>query len=283
MPQQILVTKASGEREPFSDEKLRRSLQRAGAPAKAIDDISKHIQYELKDGVTTSEIYNHAFSILKKEGRHFAARYGLKKAIMELGPTGHPFEKFVGEILKTQGYNNVQVGKIIQGICVAHEVDVVAEKGERRIMVELKFHNTPGVRTDVKVALYVQARFEDIDKQWKREPSRGIQFHEAWLMTNTKLTSEAIAYGKCVGMNVVGWSYPTEGSLQHLVESSGLHPITSLTTLSRAQKTQLLDQGIIICKDIEGNKGLVMSLGISEAKFKGIVKEADELCAQRSS
>jgi len=278
MSEPVFVVKASGEREPFSDEKLRRSLQRAGAPAKAIDDISKHMRVELKDGMTTAEIYRHAFSMLKHEGRHFAARYSLKRAIMGLGPTGHPFEKFVGEILKTQGYSNVQVGKIIQGICVAHEVDVVAEKDERRIMVELKFHNTPGIRTDVKVALYVQARFEDIDKQWKHEPSHGIQIHEAWLMTNTKLTSEAIAYGKCVGMKVIGWSYPAGGSLQHLVERSGLHPVTSLTTLSRAQKVQFLDRGIIVCKDIQNNRDIIMSLGVSEAKFNQIVKEAGELC-----
>ncbi len=281
MSEPIFVVKASGEREPFSDEKLRRSLERAGAPAKVIDNISQHLQTELKNGMTTADIYRHAFTILKQEGRHFAARYSLKKAIMELGPTGHPFEKFVGEILKEQGYKNVEVGKIVQGICVAHEVDVVAEKDDRRIMVELKFHNTPGARTDVKVALYVQARFEDIDKEWRREPGHGLQLHEVWLMTNTKLTSEAIAYGKCAGMKVVGWSYPTEGSLQHLIERSGLHPITSLTTLSRAEKTQLLEKGVVICKNIESNRAIVMSLGISETKFNGVVKEARELCAER--
>jgi Holliday junction resolvase-like predicted endonuclease len=278
MNPQIFIVKASGDRELFSDLKLRLSLQRAGAPAKVVDDISKRIRLELKDGMTTAEIYRRAFSILKQEGRHFAARYSLKRAIMELGPTGHPFERFVGEILKRQGYKNVEVGKIVQGICVAHEVDVVAEKDERRIMVELKFHNATGIRTDVKVALYVQARFEDIDKQWRHEPDHSLKLHEAWLMTNTKLTSEAIAYGRCVGMKVIGWSYPPESSLQRLVEDSGLHPLTSLTSLSRAQKMQLLNNGLTLCKDIEDNKDLVKSIGVSEQKLKQVIKETHELC-----
>ena len=282
MGEPILVVKASGEREEFYPEKLRRSLQGAGASADAIDRISGRIQAGLRDGMTTAEIYRDAFSMLKKEGRHFAARYSLRRAIMDLGPTGHPFEKFVGEILKTQGYVNVQVAKMVQGMCVAHEVDIVAEKENRRIMVELKFHNAPGIRTDIKVALYVQARFEDIVKRWNHEPSHGIQFHEAWLMTNTKLTSEAIAYGKCVGMNVIGWNYPSGGSLRYLVERSGLHPITSLTTLTKVDKAKLLDRGFVICTDLKKDGNVLMSLGLSETKLKEVVKEIDELCIQRS-
>jgi hypothetical protein len=47
---------------------------------------SSTIYSELKEGMTTSEIYGHAFSLLKKYHVSLAARYSLKQAIMDLGP-----------------------------------------------------------------------------------------------------------------------------------------------------------------------------------------------------
>ena len=63
---QVFIVKRSGEREPFSETKLRSSLEKALAPSAMIDDIVKHIQSELKEGMTTSEIYRHAFWLLNK-------------------------------------------------------------------------------------------------------------------------------------------------------------------------------------------------------------------------
>lgn len=150
--QQVFVVKASGEREPFSETKLRRSLERVRAAPEVVDDIISRIQSELRDGMSTREIYRLAFALLKKHRRPLAARYSLKQAVMELGPSGHPFEKLVSEILRYQGYS-AEVARTVQGVCVAHEVDVVAEKDDRHIMVECKFHNQPGLKSDVKVAL----------------------------------------------------------------------------------------------------------------------------------
>jgi Holliday junction resolvase len=258
---QILIEKASGEREVFSSDKLRRSLEKAGASPTIIDKITDHVLKELKNGDKTSDIYKHAFLILSENERPTAGRYHLKQALMELGPTGHPFEKFVGELLKAQGFS-VEVGTIVEGACVTHEVDVTAQKDNHHIMVECKFHNQPGVKSDVKVALYVQARFEDVAKK----------FHEAWLVTNTKLTTDAIRYATCVGMTAIGWSYPQDSSLEHLIEQFNLHPLTCLTTLNDTQKRLLLDQGFILCKDIVDNP---RALGTNA---KQIIQEAKELC-----
>lgn len=141
---EILIVKASGERELFSDKKLRDSLEKSGAPTTLIEKIISHIIKELKDGTKTADIYRHAFSILRKSHHVSAARYSLKEAIMELGPSGHPFERFVGELLKTQGFL-AEVSKVVPGFCVTHEIDVIGEKDNRHIMVECKFHNQPGV------------------------------------------------------------------------------------------------------------------------------------------
>jgi hypothetical protein len=277
MEQPVTIIKASGEREPFNELKLRKSLESAGAEKGAIERILLHVKSELKPDMTTTEIYQHAFRILKEDKPHIAARYSLKRSLMEMGPSGHPFEKFVGEILRRSGYS-VEVNKMVQGICVVHEVDIVAEKGDRRAMIELKYHNTLGIKTDIKIALYIQARFEDIDKQWKREPEHGIKFHEAWLVTNTKLTGDAIAYANCVGMKAISWNYPEHGNLQQLIERSGLHPVSALTTLSRSEKEGLMDKGVVMCRDIKNNKELLSSMGVSKEKLEDISIEADYLC-----
>lgn len=273
----ILVVKASGETEPFSEEKMRRSLEKAKASEATARRVVDRIKQEFKSGSRTKDIYSRAFSLLKTYERPVAARYSLKRAIMELGPEGHSFENLVGEIFRAQGYT-VNVSAIVQGECIAHEVDVVAQKEGRHLMVECKFHNRQGLRSDVKVALYVQARFEDIQKQWQRDPSHGREFHEAWLITNTQLTSEAVQYALCVGMRAVGWNHPAKGNLQNFIEEAGLHPLTCLTTLSGNNKRALLGAGISLCKDVVKDRNLLKRIGLSDAKISRVEQEIGLVC-----
>lgn len=275
--EKILITKASGEREPFSEAKLRRSLQRVHASSALSDEIVTLIEGELTEGMKTADIYRQAFSYLRKKERSIAARYSLKNALMELGPTGRPFERFVGELLRSEGFG-VEVARIVRGVCIKHEVDVVATRGDRHVMVECKFHNRPGLRSDVKISLYIQARFEDIERQWKKEPEHGEKFHEVWLVTNTKLTSDAADYAKCAGMRAIGWNYPLNDGLEVRIEKSGLHPITCLTTLSGAQKRQLLEKNVLLCKEILADENLLESIGLSGSKISQVLAEAKELC-----
>lgn len=272
----IHITKASGERELFSGDKLRRSLQRVHASPASIEEIVTHIGSELKEGMKTSDIYRRAFSLLRKKDRPIAARYSLKSALMELGPTGRPFERFVGELMKSEGFA-VEAAKIVPGVCVKHEVDVVGTKGERHVMVECKFHNQSGLRSDVKISLYVQARFEDIERRWKKQPEHGEKFHEVWLVTNTKLTSDATDYAKCVGMTAIGWSYPAVGGLEELIERHNLHPLTCLTLLNRFQKQALLGEGLILSKDILDNLDTLQKIVGVPAHADAVAKEAKQL------
>ena len=100
----ILIKKASGDNEYFDVKKLERSLHNAGAEEliiwKIIDDIQKWIY----SGVTTKQIYSRAFKILRHDRAHVAMRYKLKEAIIALGPTGYPFEQFIGQLFKYQNY-----------------------------------------------------------------------------------------------------------------------------------------------------------------------------------
>lgn len=61
------IQKASGQRVKFSLPKLRKSLQRSGADQKTIQEILDRVRDELYQGISTQEIYNRAFAMLKSE------------------------------------------------------------------------------------------------------------------------------------------------------------------------------------------------------------------------
>ncbi len=274
---QILITKASGETVPFSAEKLRRSLRRAGAGEEVMDSIEKEIGQRLYPGITTREIYRRAFSMLRKASAHLAAKYKLKKALQELGPSGYPFEKYVGEILKHEGYKT-RVGQIVQGHCVQHEVDVIASKDDQHFMVECKFHSEQVRKCDVKIPLYIHSRFLDVEKAWEQRPGHGHKFHQGWVVTNTRFTTEAIQYGTCAGLNLVSWDFPKKSSLRERIDGSGLHPVTCLTTLTKKEKQLLLDKGIVLCQELCQNEKLLKEIGVQPAREKKVMEEARLIC-----
>ncbi len=276
----VWVIKTSGERERFSLTKLRRSLVRSGADNATVEMVVSHIIPELKSGMKTSAIYRHAFTLLKKSKYPVAIKYSLRKAVMELGPSGFPFEEFVAEVLRRKGYK-AETGIVLPGFCVSHEVDVLMEKGDRHIFVECKFHNQQGIKTDVKVALYVHARFLDLQKAHTiKEHKSDPIIHEGWLITNTKLTSDAIKYANCAGLTIIGWDYPEQGNLQDLILETGVHPLTFLSTLTLRDKMELLERGVVMCLDLKKDPALLRSLGFSEEKVKSVVNEVSRVCQE---
>src|SRR3972149_1697363 len=197
----ILVAKADGEQEPFNPEKLVSSLMRAGAEQSLARAVSGDIEAGLYNGITTQEIYRRAFSKLREARRGAAARYSLKRAILEFGPSGFPFEAYISELFRAEGART-EIDQIIEGACVEHEVDVVVHNGGSVMYVEAKFHNAAGFKTDLKTVLYVKARLEDIEARRKQngeqEPMRGL------VGTNTKFTDMAARYAACAGGEVLG-------------------------------------------------------------------------------
>jgi Holliday junction resolvase-like predicted endonuclease len=227
--------------------------------------------------MTTKEIYQMAFKMLKGKSRVSASRYKLKKAIMELGPTGFPFEKFAGAVLKNEGFIT-RVGVIVQGKCVQHEVDVVAEKDDKHYMVECKYHSAQGRFCSVKIPLYIQSRFLDIESHWEKQKGHETKFHLGWVFTNTRFTSDAIQYAKCAGLMLLSWDYPKDNSLKKRIDRSGLHPLTSLTTLTKKEKSKLLEKGIVLCKEVSDHKELLEEIGIPKSRHKKILADCLELC-----
>jgi hypothetical protein len=277
MEKVINITKYSGELEAFNIEKLKRSLRHSKASEKLVNEIAEEIQTQLTEGMTTKRIYKMAYKILKLKSKSGSARYKLKKAIMELGPTGFPFEKFIGKILESEGFKT-EVGVVMQGHCVTHEVDVSALKANEHYLVECKFHTEQGNICNVKIPLYIQSRFKDLEAQWLKQKDHSLKFHKGWIYTNTRFSSDAIQFGECAGLGLVSWDYPTQNSLKNKIDTSRLYPITTLPSLSKQEKLKILNKGIVLCSEICDNPSLLDGLGMTVSKKKKILEEVNELC-----
>ena len=271
------VIKSSGERARFSLTKLRRSLQRSGADETLVNQIVDQVRDELYQGISTKEIYNRAFALLKNRKSVFASKYKLKKAIYELGPTGFPFEKFVAAILEYSGYST-EVGKIMQGTCVRHEVDVFAKKNGLLAVIECKFHGEEGRNCNVKVPLYIHSRYNDIKSHWENKKSNSIVMDKGWVVTNTRFTEDALAYGKCVDLYLLSWDIPKENGLKDRIDRLGLYPITVSTLLSKREKQFLLSRDVVLCRQLLNDSFFLDHLEVSEPRKEKIMKELRQLC-----
>ena len=274
--QPIMVVKSNGECEPFNVLKLENSLLNAGVSPSSAQKIILVVQNELVDGITTAEIYRHAFFLLHKMEKSSAVRYSMRRALADLGPSGFPFEKFVAEIFKAQGYT-IETDKMIKGYCAEHEFDVIAYNDKKLIMTEVKFHNQNGIKTDLKVALYVKARFDDIRKMHYEYGGRDMVLGEGLLITNTKFTKSAISYAMCAGVGMIGWNYPVHGNLHDLIVQHKMHPITSLTTISAGEKKYLIEHGFVICSTVMNKLDVLNEAGFSQKRIKDIIDEIHTL------
>lgn len=271
------ITKSSGEKAKFSITKLRSSLERTGADKEIVHQILNTVRDELYQGISTKEIYNRAFAILKKKKSYLASKYKLKKAIYEFGPTGFPFERFVSEIFKYSGYE-VEVGKILQGQCVKHEVDVVAHKNDETKIIECKFHSEQGPKCNVKVPLYINSRYRDIKTFWNTNSKNGTKLTKGLVVTNTRFTEDALQYGKCCGLELISWDHPKNNALKDRIDRLGLYPITVSTLLTNREKQFLLSRDVVLCRGLMKDKFFLDHLGISEERKDKILNEISQLC-----
>jgi len=266
----VLITKADGESEPFNPRKLHESLARAGALQDAADDIVRHIERELRAGMTTQELYRRAFAYLREHRRTAAARYSLKRAVLELGPSGFPFETYLAKLFEYEGYAT-KTDQIVQGACVEHEVDLVLTKDSVTTYVEAKFHNSAAFKTDLKTTLYVKARLDDLAKAG--HTGRGL------IITNTKFSGKALQYASCAGLDLLGWDHPQGHTLHDRIDAAKLYPVTALTSLNRREKMALLEQKVVLCKALPDETRALATAGISGHRAEAVLEEVGGLCA----
>lgn len=279
MKESLLITKASGLKEPLDLSKLSGTLERLGLAGQVAHEISRAVAESLPRQATSDEILQRTLAELRRRDKKLAARYNLKRAIMNLGPTGFPFEHYVARVLRAYDYEAV-VGQRVPGYCVVHEVDVVAKKGNRHIIIECKYHNDRGSASDLHVAMYTHARFLDIEARWEDQENarRGQEahFHEVWLVTNTRCTSDALAYAQCHDVKILAWNFPNGEGLETWIERKGLYPITILPAVRPALRDALFGKNLYLVSELAAltPKALAQSAGLPMNVAQKVVSEA---------
>lgn len=239
----IRVIKRSGEEATFDDERVVHSMEHAGVPPELFDRAIAHIKERVAadNTITTDEIFYHIREFLNTKDKKSALRFNLKQAIFDLGPSGFPFEQYLAKVFESEGYKT-QTDLMMRGECVSHEIDVLIEKNGKREIVEAKFHNQTFGKTDVQVMLYMYARFLDV--------SGPNNISGVWVATNTKLSTDAITYAACKGINVLAWNYPHDNNLQEFVERPKMYPVTIMTDLTGEEKGRFINNGIVLASDL---------------------------------
>lgn len=271
------VVKYSGDTVDFNSNKLLKSLLKAGANPEQAQHIISTISAQLFDGMATKQIYKMAFALLKKNSNAHAARYNLREAIRMLGPAGFYFEKYIARLFESEGYKT-KTNLVLQGKCVTHEIDVLIQKDSEMGMVECKFHVGREVASDVKVPMYILSRFNDLKTKSHPFFDSKTPLISCWIVTNNRFTADAITFANCSGLQLLSWNYPENNCLKSKTDQNKLYPITCLTTLSLAEKEHLLQEELLLVKDILVQSSVLNTIGLSPNRIQNVLKEARELC-----
>jgi len=274
---EIILRKASGEEEVFDVSKLEGSLHNAGASRAAIKKVVHGINDWIYNGVTTRQLYAKAFSLLRKSQKASATRYHLKKALYQMGPSGYPFEAFIGQIFERLGYQ-CETGIIVDGHCLKHEMDVIATKDQKQMIMECKYHKDQGHHVGIQVPLYVKSRVDDIiQKREKQQEYSGFHF-SICVVTNTRFSTDAIQYARCRGIQLLAWDFPRGKGLKELIEQVEIYPVTILTHLLQKHKSSLLQKGIVSCRQLCEQKEVIDEFHLTARKKKALLEELQGIC-----
>ena len=194
-----------------------------------------------------------------------------------MGPTGYPFERLISALLKKKGYST-KVSVVLNGKCVTHEIDVLAEKDGVAYVVECKFHTDSKAVSNVKIPLYINSRFLDVQEQWNTDPLHKTYLKQGWLVTNTRFTQDAIDYARCVGLTLLSWDYPKNNGIKANIDSYGLFPISTLTRLTKKEKQQLIAKDIILVDELLQAPCHLIDIVLEDDKIKHVMEEIDRLC-----
>ena len=140
-------------------------------------------------------------------------------------------------------------------------------------MIECKFHSDNLTKSSVQVPLYINSRFQDVKTSWEEQYGKNIRYRGG-VVTNTRFSDDAEKYGNCAGLLMISWDYPGDNSLKARIDKSGLHPLTSLISLTKTQKQRLLEKGIVLSSELEKNKDALREIGIPDRQITKILLEA---------
>lgn len=273
----IQIKKQSGEIVPFDKNSLHKSLINSGANLEDANQICDKITNEIYNGISTKELYEKAFGLLKNLKSSFAARYSLKRALQDLGPEGFFFEKWVAKIFEVQGYDTITSQTLTGKSTINHEVDVIISNKTEDIVCECKFRNDIDAKISVTTPMYFLSRFIDLKDNSFTFFNRSFKPQKGYLITNAFFTTDSIAFAQCYDISLISWNYPEDKSIKRLTDYHGLYPITCLTTLTKKEEQILLSKNCILVRELVKNPVLLDHFKFSAERKELILKEAEEL------
>jgi hypothetical protein len=97
---------------------------------------------------------------------------------------------------------------------------------------------------------------------------------------NTRFSEDAMNYAKCAGLILISWDYPEDTGLKYWIDKTGLHPVTSLISITKAQKQKLLEKRIVLCSQLKENRNILEEIGMTQNQIKKVIREAGNLIAE---
>jgi hypothetical protein len=273
----VLVVKWDGRTEEFEPNKIVRTLTRMGAPQSVAEEIADDLTDKIEEGMTTKEIYDMAVTELETHREVVEFRRDLRDGLARIG-SGFIFEDYVRLLLEEYGYK-VSGNVVIQGACVNHEVDSIAERDSETIYVEMKHHSVLERYTPFEVTLSAKAKWDDLQAGCDKGLN-DCSFDRVLIVTNTRLTKHAQQYAECVGIEHFGWNTPRGRGIDWFIENKKLYPVTILRTVTDEERDQLYAHKIMTLNQlVKADSKLV---GLPESRVKELLDETHRVftCCQ---
>lgn len=274
----IYIIKSTGEKEEFRKDKIKATCLRVGTTPEVADRIAAEVEARARDGMTTKEIYALVFEMLKKESPGLASRYNLREALFRLGPAGFNFEFYIAEMLKAYGYKT-ELPEMLKGACIQHEVDIIAEKDNRKIMIECKWRQSVEIFITAKDVLATWSRFLDLvdGSAIKTCP----HFDDLWIITNSRFSFDSAQYAQCKNIALLSWNYPPDRPLPAWIDAKGLYPITVLFKLGSELLPKFIAARILLVQDLVNLplEELKSRTKLSEKELSPLIEEAKGVLA----
>jgi Restriction endonuclease len=267
------VTKADGSKQVFDAEKIVQTCLRMGASREVAIQVANQVENRLYEGITTKKILQLIFTLMRKHKPAVKHLFDLKYGISLMQPKPE-FEVFVRVLLSHSGFQ-VKPNAILKGLCGEHEVDATASKDGINYFVEAKHHLSYHALTGLDESRIARAIIEDITEGFTNG-STEIKIDRAIIVTNTRYSEHATAYGRCRDILQVGWTTPEGFSVRDLVEKHKLYPLSCLRGVSTETRLRLVDVGIVLIKQLleQDSHYLERKTGLPQENVLSIMEKA---------
>ena len=130
---------------------------------------------------------------------------------------------------------------------------------------------------NVQVPLYFHSRLNDIVNRRKQDPDyKEFQF-SGWIVTNARFSSDALDYGKCSGLHLLSWDFPVGNGLKDIIDRVKIYPITVLNHLTNRQKQNLMERGVVMCRQLKEDPGLLEPFQLKKLEYNLLMEELEAL------